>query len=69
VTPRRLFDPRYRLITQDGIRHKPLAHFATQVPLALLIDKLRFTRAVKPRWGSLRTALFERLLGAIFLQL
>ena len=51
VTPRRLFDPRYRIFPQDVIRHKQLAHFATQVPLASLVDKLRFTRAVKPRWG------------------
>jgi hypothetical protein len=51
VTPRRLFDPRYRPLPQDGIRHTPLAHFETQVPLASLIDKLRFTRVVKPKWG------------------
>jgi len=51
VTPRRLFDPRYRPLPQDGIRHEQLAHFATQVPLAPLVNKLRFTRVVKPRWG------------------
>jgi hypothetical protein len=51
MTPRRLFDPRYRPLPQEGIRHEPLAHFETQVPMALLVDKLKLTRATKPKWG------------------
>jgi hypothetical protein len=51
MTPRRLFDPRYRPLPQDGIRHEPVARFDTQVPVALLVHKLRITRALKSNWG------------------
>lgn len=51
MTPRRLFDPRYRPLPQDGIRHEPMALFDTQVPVALLVHKLKITRALKSNWG------------------
>jgi hypothetical protein len=51
MTPRRLFDPRYRPLPQDGIRHEPVARFDTQVPVALLAGKLKITRALKSNWG------------------
>lgn len=51
TTPRRNFDSRYRPMPQDGIKFKGLARFDTQVPITLLLNRLRCTKMCMPRWG------------------